>query len=626
MKTTTTTTSTGTRIELRCEICSGKFDVNAKIPKVLSCGHTVCAKCVERMRNKNLNRCPFDRKYLDFDDDKIAVNYYILSLVEQTGNAQVTLSVEEEELVLSPKPVVNHPGWKNTLNGFIYNDVLYSVETNGFIYCTNLISGEWWFMYHNQFFGNFFFCLPKENKMYLIDQSGSLYQICDKNYYVQIGKKNAWKNTLHMTIFKNKMYTIESPSKFYETNITNGKWKEIVIKKETDDEMSDIEQRLFKNVILLIANELSVIFTNKLGEVFQFKEESGETRLCKSNFNQNIECYNANSSHVYYLEKNKKILYRACIDEDSPSFMEQEVYIDFDMQKNGLHPIKIIADDSRIVIIDKNGDINVFRLTTKIADVVPFKTYQCLFMLRNCHLLNTCLINDGDLLLLDPVRLSLNKLNIIAGTEVIILHSNKFLFNIRNIFTSNSRIYFIEVTGNLYWFNEFDKKLTQIGNNSICKYINDFSVYKHFLLTIENDTIFKTNLNDGNFTEIKCKYCLNYEYFFADNTNVVFVTRDDQIAVLTFGSGTQKKDDSNEALQLKKSFVAKGLSKVGAITLFRGFLIYYNNDARTIEGINIEDKTHKVFTDNFPHVHMFISNNDFLACILREGAIYKLFC
>jgi hypothetical protein len=73
------------KIELRCEICSAKFDSNYSIPKVLTCGHTVCSKCVERMRDKNLNRCPFDRKVLDFEEDKIAINYYILSLVEQSS-------------------------------------------------------------------------------------------------------------------------------------------------------------------------------------------------------------------------------------------------------------------------------------------------------------------------------------------------------------------------------------------------------------------------------------------------------------------------------------------------------------------------------------------------------------
>ena len=61
------------KYDLCCEICQGLFDTYMNIPKVLPCGHTICSKCIDRMKNKEIVRCPFDRKIIDFDDDIGAV-------------------------------------------------------------------------------------------------------------------------------------------------------------------------------------------------------------------------------------------------------------------------------------------------------------------------------------------------------------------------------------------------------------------------------------------------------------------------------------------------------------------------------------------------------------------------
>jgi hypothetical protein len=644
------------KIDLRCEICSSRFDATTKVPKVLSCGHTICSFCLAKITQKNITRCPFDRKVFDSDPAFISTNFYILSLLDQAKNSTTQFSLnldftDENKLTLIPKPVVNHPGWKNTLDAFIHENILYSVETNGFIYCTNLSNGEWWFMYNNQFFGNFFF-ITNDKRIFLIDQSGALYQIFNRNFYVQIGRKNAWKNTQHVTIFNNKMYTIESPNKFYETNLTTGKWKEIVIKKAENESLTEIEQRLFKGITMLISNSYSIIFTNKYGEVFQFTEQSGETRLIKTLFPRDIECYSSNSTYVYFITKsNPKIIYRAFIDNvnndnkannvNQSMFMKKEIYLDLSMSANNLYPIKIVVNDTQLVIIDKNGNINLFELTIQNNQLInpnnniinktnSYKIYQCLFMLRNCHLINTCLLNEGDLLLLDPIRLSLNKLNIIAGTELIVLHSNKFLFNIKNIFTANSKIYFIEVTGNLYYFSEIDKKLTQIGNNGICKFISDYVVYKNYLLTVENDVLYKTSLTDGNFVDVKADFFSNYEYLLSDNINIVVVNRDDEVIVYDFDSSNKNE----ECLREKKRFVVNEISKVDAIILFKRNVVFYRKNSKTIEGIDIDSNIQEdnkevepiIFVKDFPDINIFISNNEMLACIIRNGVIYKLFC
>ena len=902
------------KIELCCEICQAKFNANYNTPKVLTCGHTVCSKCVDRMREKNINKCPFDRKVLDFEDDKIAINYYILSLIDNTVEKNlIPLPEEDEEFSLNPKPVVNSPGWKNTLDGFIKGNIMYTVETNGFIYSTDLNTGEWWFMYHNQFFGNYLFQI-KDN-MYLIDQYGSLFQIFNKNYYVQIGKKNIWKNTTHLTVFNNKVFTIESSNKLFETTLKNGKYKEIVITKDninlnptanffvnsknknnsnlnqnslnknpldnsqenkenipinnlnssnninikrvkfldklnknpslnivekaeinslnhgnshsnssstlinvanvqTNFENSgcsgstrinsnlkylssdDYESKIFKNINMLFSTKKLIFFSNKSGELFSYNDKNKEIKLVKNNFYKNIESYSANSTHVYFFEKNSKIIYRMDIsfsDKDDPFifqknnsnikieindenkkknipkkvinkknsenlnnnlinsrlnqihenleklelspnrnaeyntnskvykynnvynnlddeiykenydnyefvdsdldsedegnelyidiknkyFLQVETFINLETINKELTPIKIITSNTNVVIIDKLGEIYNIDIQNKSN-----KCFQCLFMLRNCHLSNSSIIGDGDLLLLDPIRLSLNKLNILAGTEVIVLHSSKFLYTIKNIFSANSRIYFIDVSGNLYYFNEIDKKLTQIGNNGICKYILDLAVHKNYLLTIENNTLYRTSLSDGNYTEIKNEYVKNYEYFFADNTNIIFISKDDEIQILNFyspninqiNSNTSTKNvinniakldignDSNNPnnknsqnvsnslisgslshpvsssnlvgkingnvnqLYLKSSFKYDSITRMHSITYFRNNIIFYNIKTYSIESINIEDKTHKVMVENFPEISQFINNNDFLACILKNGVIYKLYC
>lgn len=735
------------KIELRCEICSLKFDSNYNVPKVLSCGHTVCSKCVDRMRDKSLNKCPFDRKVLDLEDDGVAINYYILSMIDNDVKEGMIMQIqndEEEVFELKPRPVINSPGWKNTIDGFIKNDVLYTVETNGFIYCTDLNTGEWWFMYHNQFFGTFFHENHLDNKMYLIDTYGSLFQIFNKNYYVQIGKKNSWHNTSHVTIYNNRLYSLELSNKLHETNLQSGKIREIVINRPkmqrheikvgannffsksggnevfsnlaskynfTDE---DEENKFFKNMTMMISTPKHVLFANKAGELYSFNEPLGEAKLLTRDFHKNIESYHANSTHVYFFEKNSKALYRALIFKskeastgnsmsssvntsstnlpnpgnasnntkgqddllekfeidlkkhsegalgvnssndvnqmikvippvnsssiNKTTLYQTEVFIDFEKEnilsitnQSIIIPHKVISNDKRIVVVDKIGDLYVFDPVTRKLQ----NKFQCLFMLRNCHLSNTALIGDGDLLLLDPIRLSLNKLNIIAGTEVIVLFSTKFLNSIKHIFSANSRIYFIDTQGNLYQFNEVDKKLTQIGNNSICKYIVDFAVYKNYILTIENNTLYRTNLNDGNYIEVKNDLCKNYEYFFADNVNIIFINRDDEIQVASLNILSPSNKDKEainfdgpykDILKLKRKFKFDKIASMAALTYFRNHVVFFNSEKKSIEAVNIEDLSHKVMVENFADVNMFISNNDFLACISKEGVIYKLYC
>lgn len=1134
------------KYDFKCEICQGKFDSDCNIPRVLQCGHTICSKCVDRMKSKNMTRCPFDRKIIDPDEEKIAINYYILHLIDGSIKDSITEIEEKEEVFeLSPKPVVNSPGWKNTLDGFIHGDILYSVESNGFIYCTDLNTGEWWFLYLNVFYGKFFFknCNDEKNffpKMYMIDHYGNMFQMFNKNYYTQFGKKGSWKNTSYVTVFKNKMYSLESSDKLYETDLITGNWKEIIppqnkneknkldsnannvkivnvnninnisrsnssnlnnpnnvnnnvsddnsevsgiilqsclpmiegfnsrnragshesniisnnnsnnleeieINNNSENEFNDnlsnnenedrnyfsnianenidenhngqngneneamrneeelqvnlirasnpnnenfnVAQNLvldpnnnninstnnnnnchqqtnnnsttneqhnlnrsiinqgennsniqlqmrelgfnsnlinnltsentashnsnnsnnnaeirpnrfldtqdnrrfdielsdsssiqvrnlinnpnfeqnnnqlgnglsnelnsrnfinnneansnsliknnkliqgkpkksykkiyydFSNAMALFSTSEHLYFINKKGEVFTVNENTGEINLESKTFSKNIDCYATNSSHIYFCEKESKQIFRASLNKNSDNEQEEKIsdlnkleiekkiFSDFNKEENSMFlvnnnfnkmsynfaycknmenkaaikkysfesdepilnmstnicrncqcstnlnneemkieekqivmhkeqdriilnplpesnmkninllykvdidkqhlnstpnkssilfennlslsnnketnnyskfidkekeksfniilnhsdnlgynasnsnsnnktlflnpkklsaysnylkiekfyelddsiiPTKLICDDRKLVIIDKVGELTRLDLESKLTD-----KYQCLFMLRNCHLNNSVLIGDGDLILLDPVRLSLNKLNILTGTEIIILHSVKFLASIKYLFTNNSKIYFIDTSGNLYNFNEFDKKIMQIGGNGLCKYIIDFSVHKNYLFTIEsNSSLYRTNLNDGIYKEYKNDYIKNYSHFLSDNQNLIFITKDDNVNILV---------PTNDELTLKKQFKLPKISKISAITLFKKQLIYYNKEKNSIESINIheEDLQPKILVENFGEVLSFINNNDCLACIIKDCVIYKLYC
>src|SRR4051812_47687323 len=119
--------------DLICEVCQNNFNTKKNIPKMLQCGHTICSDCVCKIQSKKIEKCPFDKKTINFEEDKIVNNYYILSIIE--SGEKVTyeqVTQQSEALNLNPKAVVNNPGWKNTVDGFILDDnTMISAETNG---------------------------------------------------------------------------------------------------------------------------------------------------------------------------------------------------------------------------------------------------------------------------------------------------------------------------------------------------------------------------------------------------------------------------------------------------------------------------------------------------------------
>ena len=656
------------KLTLICEICQTNFNNKNNIPKMLQCGHTICCECISKIQKKKIEKCPFDKKTISFEEDKLVNNFYILSLIETDYKILVDQSTSQTEVIsLTPKAVLNSPGWKNTINGFILDsNVMISAETNGFIYCTDLETSEWWFLYLNQFCAKFIFRI-KDN-MDCIDFNGNLYQIFAKNYYVQIGRKGSWKNTTFICIFENKLYTVENGLKIYETNMDTGKLKEVfnlesehlnkespnTLIKKTNNEMNssisnssnssladnfvldgsdDYTER--KNINAIFSDGKNIILINKLYEMFEFNPIKG-TKTCKNiNINKKIELFCNNSTHIFFIEHLGKTIYRTRLNNENlineindKEILEQKLKksssCSFNSYENAFSNLevfyelgeafanKIICNESKLVVIDKQGSlitIDLIKSTAKYSD--------CRFMIRNCHLSNLAILGDGNLLILDPIRLSLNKLNIINGSEIIILHSQKFLNTIKHLFTNGlSKVYLIDVSGNLFYFNEAEKKLVQIGNSNICKNLQKFAIYKHFLFVqLEEDTLLKINLNDGNYNDCKLGLISQSDYLFGNNKNLIIVNTKMNQVFMT--------DPTNEFYVEK--LINYDFNHITSMTLFKNYIVMYNSKTKNIEGINIDDGSCCILVKDFQEVFSFINNYECLACILKDGIIYTLY-
>lgn len=66
------------------------------------------------------------------------------------------------------------------------------------------------------------------NKIYTIENSGSLYEVSTKDgTWKQVGKPGDWKATIGGTILNGSLYTIESSGVLYRTNLKTGEWRKI---------------------------------------------------------------------------------------------------------------------------------------------------------------------------------------------------------------------------------------------------------------------------------------------------------------------------------------------------------------------------------------------------------------
>jgi hypothetical protein len=117
--------------------------------------------------------------------------------------------------------------WKDTLAGAVLKGKLYSTESNGALYVTNLANGKWQPLGKAEF-GDTTFMFAGPDKLYTIEKSGNLYRVDPATGgWEQVGDAGGWKNTQAGVVLKGKLYTTEAGGALYATDLATGKWKQV---------------------------------------------------------------------------------------------------------------------------------------------------------------------------------------------------------------------------------------------------------------------------------------------------------------------------------------------------------------------------------------------------------------
>jgi hypothetical protein len=114
-------------------------------------------------------------------------------------------------------------GWKGTRVGAILDDRLYTVETNGYLYATDLSTGTWRQVGQGEF-GNTAFLFAAADNLYTIETDGSLYRVDrKKGSWARLGAAAAWKLTRAGAVLQGRLYTVESNGGLWATDLGTGR-------------------------------------------------------------------------------------------------------------------------------------------------------------------------------------------------------------------------------------------------------------------------------------------------------------------------------------------------------------------------------------------------------------------
>ncbi|XP_055070222.1 E3 ubiquitin-protein ligase RNF182 [Misgurnus anguillicaudatus] len=103
--------------ELECKICYNRFDTRARKPKVLSCLHRVCAKCLKKMveldSSPSIISCPFCRHETHVPDEEIWLlqdDSNILAILTYQDRARKGGTTPSGEVLLTPNSLSGGSG------------------------------------------------------------------------------------------------------------------------------------------------------------------------------------------------------------------------------------------------------------------------------------------------------------------------------------------------------------------------------------------------------------------------------------------------------------------------------------------------------------------------------------
>ncbi|XP_065657634.1 E3 ubiquitin-protein ligase TRIM23 [Hydra vulgaris] len=84
---------------LECRICDDLFAQHGeKVPRVLSCGHSICHECLSKLQNETVVQCPFDRTSTNLGDAGIwglKKNFALLELLERLEQLKESKALTE---------------------------------------------------------------------------------------------------------------------------------------------------------------------------------------------------------------------------------------------------------------------------------------------------------------------------------------------------------------------------------------------------------------------------------------------------------------------------------------------------------------------------------------------------
>ncbi len=117
--------------------------------------------------------------------------------------------------------------WGKTRGGAVIGTTLYTIESGGHLYATELPSGAWKKI-GGADYANTKFMIAGTDALYTIETSGTLYKINPKDgTWGTLGKPGEWSKTIAATIHQSKLYTVESSGVFYVTDLATGGWKKL---------------------------------------------------------------------------------------------------------------------------------------------------------------------------------------------------------------------------------------------------------------------------------------------------------------------------------------------------------------------------------------------------------------
>ena len=69
---------------LKCPVCYYTFDVNTRIPRVLTCGHNLCSSCCAKIYAEGNISCPICKKDNCYDNvSLITQNYIVIEMIQE---------------------------------------------------------------------------------------------------------------------------------------------------------------------------------------------------------------------------------------------------------------------------------------------------------------------------------------------------------------------------------------------------------------------------------------------------------------------------------------------------------------------------------------------------------------